>query len=593
MTSCIGPNGELLHTPDTMLPVPQNPKGVQQGFAAPGNQGVLPQIGTVAPNSWIQYNQQYMDYFIQETNRINNYVSSIKKRKKLILEDQYEQCFNQSKIELASQNVIPWENRPDQCVLSFHCVPPFNFDILPQALKFDVYNLTCATGWDPFACLLAILGSVSIALWGRYVVRLGDDGLWKEPVVTYLCILSPSGNRKSSFVKFLRTPFACFQQTCREEYNDSLQRKETYKEIYQAMKKGRKNYIKELCDTHKNDIDTIFNESIANKTTIQELEKRISGIGDYPISIFMDSGTPKMMIKIMRSNGEVGSVFEPELSLLRDWGREKKTGMRVLLKSYDMEALSDLTNANQVCLLHPALNIIYVIQPESLKDMYKEKLLSEIGLLPRFNVYFADKLLKGGKYDINLWQAYCDKILYLLKQNYTREIPRTVSYINVSPDANSLITQFQNREEQFIKCAASLGVIPYIKKLHGNAVRWAALAHCYAHEYPEKYEISPQEMELGIAVVQHLFWHANYAFAEDGLIGFDLANEIIKFIKYSPNEIVSSRMLQKALGGHINQSVIFPLIVRMAQHNLLRYIFHPNGGYVCILHPQILSSQNY
>ena len=76
---------------------------------------------------------------------------------------------------------------------------------LPDNLVNIAKYLAKNTGLDPLGICLAILGSVSIATWGRVSITLTPE--WSEPAVDMQLHVSGSGTRKSSLASFLRMPF--------------------------------------------------------------------------------------------------------------------------------------------------------------------------------------------------------------------------------------------------------------------------------------------------------------------------------------------------------------------------------------------------
>lgn len=88
---------------------------------------------------------------------------------------------------------------------------------LPVSLVNIAKCLAKNTGLDPLGICLAILGSVSIATWGRVSITLTPE--WSEPAVDMLLHVSSSGTRKSSLASFLRMPF---EQYC-AQVNDGAE----------------------------------------------------------------------------------------------------------------------------------------------------------------------------------------------------------------------------------------------------------------------------------------------------------------------------------------------------------------------------------
>ena len=104
---------------------------------------------------------------------------------------------------------------------------------LPDNLVNIAKYLAKNTGLDPLGICLAILGSVSIATWGRVSITLTPE--WSEPAVDMQLHVSGSGTRKSSLASFLRMPF---EQYCAQANDGAEVRMRHQKRELTLLKKA-------------------------------------------------------------------------------------------------------------------------------------------------------------------------------------------------------------------------------------------------------------------------------------------------------------------------------------------------------------------
>ena len=104
---------------------------------------------------------------------------------------------------------------------------------LPDNLVNIAKYLATITGLDPQGICLGILGSVSIATYGRVSITLTPE--WSEPAVDMLLQVSGSGTRKSSFASHLRMPF---DQYCAQVNGDAEIRMRQKKREMTLLKKA-------------------------------------------------------------------------------------------------------------------------------------------------------------------------------------------------------------------------------------------------------------------------------------------------------------------------------------------------------------------
>jgi hypothetical protein len=560
-------------------------------FTTVENAPAVPQANSISPalqvppasNPPILGPQDMMQKQTKALSVLNNNHTAKQTRARQMKEEQFQMLLRQSYYELSAAIIRPLVNRPS-------ATGEFPFHLLPKGLADDVRRIRNATGWDSFSTLVTILGSLSIALWGRFTVRL-DNG-WDEPVVTYLCVASPSGTMKSFFVKTLKAPILAFRDEMQETFDMVGAEAEEASELMRgAIKKNQRKQIKQLVDTHADDLDAILTECQKIAESTVAAKKKLDAMRAGRPTILVDNITPKKILHVMKDNGDVGNIFEAEIGYLEDIVKERTLGARLFLKAHCMEDFSYDSCRAEVRLLLTALNIIYVIQPEALRKIYMNHELANFGVTPRFDIHFASEPHLSGlnEYDEAVLRRYSDKILSHLRRNYTQEQPRPISYITATPEAKDVLMGYKLRAHNQATSGAYKYIASYIQKLPGKAARWAALVHSYMNEHPESVPISADTMQIGIAIAEHLAGHADYAFRGDGLQAYDLAQRILAWIKERGQYEFSPREFQRGPGSRLKMGTVEGALKLLERHNIIRIHHKPYGGLHCLVHPHIWS----
>ena len=164
------------------------------------------------------------DDLLQKLEKENRLVKALKESRK-----NSEERTRRLNIVRARQSLARYKIRP---LLQ----PQFDSRVvrnLPVSLVNIAKCLAKNTGLDPLGICLAILGSVSIATWGRVSITLTPE--WSEPAVDMLLHVSSSGTRKSSLASFLRMPF---EQYCAQANDGAEVRMRHQKRELTLLKKA-------------------------------------------------------------------------------------------------------------------------------------------------------------------------------------------------------------------------------------------------------------------------------------------------------------------------------------------------------------------
>ena len=136
---------------------------------------------------------------IRELERANKFYKEAKEYKKNSEENERKNRMSQKQFLLRSTQI----NSIDNIILERNI--PFS---VPPSIITIASCLSDRTGLNPLGCLYAVLGSLSIATWGRITIK--PSNAWSEPAVDMILQVSTAGTKKSSLTKHLREPFEHF-----------------------------------------------------------------------------------------------------------------------------------------------------------------------------------------------------------------------------------------------------------------------------------------------------------------------------------------------------------------------------------------------
>ena len=529
-----------------------------------------------------------LSLFEAQTRQLRAFNQAYEERKKF-KKNQQEQ-FTEANIaricnELAFTTISPFLDRPNS-----EC--GFDWDKLPGDLKGVVEAFSTVTGWDQFPMLLGVLGATAMSLRGRHWIK--PDEYWPAELMTlYQVFVTSSGDRKSQVVELFKEPFKMFLENWELEKAPDAMRAKQKDEVIQLGKKRMRN----------KEISRIVNSSLPPEEILGQLEQEAEeiGINTYhevdPKSlrpyIFADKGTAKGLAKILQNNGECLAFFEAEDGLFKDLLVNNNYNPNLILKGYTGEEFAMASMNYDLRIKHPCFNILYIAQNDVTSKMYKNPILAEVGVTPRIMPFFAKKpSLTGICSDPSVRERigiYNDKIFRLIKDNYTTKISDAYFVYTLTSDAYARIKQFESEcHEQILKTDG--GVVAFLKKLHGTAVRIAGLIHVWNHYGTSNYQINLAEIEMAINILYPIYTHASYAFSPKGLLGRGDAIKILKWVcKHKKNRFNSRNIAQfvrDAAGNKMDNGKIFPALELLEGRNYLRQHIEPDKARECVMHPR-------
>ncbi len=478
---------------------------------------------------------------------------------------------------------LPITKEPD---LDFKltCFPP---DMLKAAKA-----LAARTGISVRQGILMIVGTIPMALRGRYIVAFDD---WKEAVTTNVIVVSGPGTRKTQCIELLKEPFDSFICMAREKRSSHQETKQAYQALNSIVKKhSDKIFEKQLKAIDINDIEavkTLVEQAIPQRKKINELTRKVNPAEPR---IFVDSITTKKLPVAMSEQGECLACLDAEGAFIKELLSKKENTPYLFLKSHNYEAyLHEATNMGAVSLYAPAIQILLYIQPVELFNLLNNTNLNEKGGIARILPVVGQRercqeITEFNPYD---WDLYNSKIIAMLEHNFTQETPRKIYKIIVSKEASEHLLDFRVKVDHIIESNKYPYLEYFLYKLAGAAMRLAATLHCWRHQEPEKVEISAEDMQGGIILAKTFSSHAKYLYTPKGSDPLGVATNIIRWVqrwyeRYQEGYFTNRQCLS---GLHLKEVQIEPALELLTNLGYVSRIVSPRYSTINIFHNGIFN----
>lgn len=471
--------------------------------------------------------------------------------------------------------------------------------IIPRDMAKAAKYIGTETNTDIYSCVMSICSAICIAARGRYRVQLERN--WSEMLNIYLLIAKKSGEKKSAVSGMLLNPFLQFIEEKQKSYQIS---KDESMPIQDSMikfkndleKKARIEYLGYI-NEHGETQDSL--ESLAKRLKqIQNITSdHIVKISEEP-EIFCDIATPLGLAQKLSSQGEAIAMLGAEASFLSSKHIENSSLVQLLLKGYGGERfIHDTSNTKKnIRLTNPSINFLLLIQTEVMNDLYMNKNLNNVGLLPRIIPVFANQfdytITKPsllGTYNFQT-EVFDEKILKILNTTYTQDKNKEIKSLYCDSNAHSYIKNFELQNSQDLLCGRYKHMSAFIRKLHGQAVRIAGAIHCWNHDEPHKHDITQEEMQAGVELALIGRDHANIAFDSKSREAKRFAMKILKYIYRQDwtrsQPLITTTDLQRNISKLTKENCL-PALDYLAERNFICLHHEPRHATICIINPNL------
>lgn len=265
-----------------------------------------------------------------------------------------------------------------------------------------------------------------------------------------------------------------------------------------------------------------------------------------------------------------------------------------LLSAHDHEYIDDTTKTSgQFQIDKPAATILQIVQSNVAMDFYGNEDMKTTGLSPRFVPCFSlteSGTLLGNPLETEavLASEYAPRIEALLTRYFSQDKNAEKYELTVTDGAYSLIKNFEWEMAQLLRSGRASFMESFIKKAHGQAVRYAAAVHAFNHanEAIEETPISEQEMTAGIAMMRYLLPHAEFVFNVNGFTAYKNAQKIVNALLRCSTAAQTYQVTSSDIGRmtHLKKVEIEPALDVLARYNLCACYRESGRATLVVLH---------
>lgn len=554
---------------------------------------------TYFTNPDVRYNLAMMESSTKIMNIVNNYNETQKKYSNIQTENHWQEIINSRQIALNQK--APYIFLPNNQIIvkqeERHC---------PTLLYTLANSIAQVFGMEDDAALFALLHFFTIAVHGRVHIQL--DNTWSETMESYGVIIRRSGGRKTEFLRQLKLPFIELQNELRKEW--LLEGHD--ERVFKDMKRVQRHFSTEIQKkyllftnyddlTRQNSIDKILNNIEKELFNMYlQTDKNIHSTQPAP-TLFLTEATPKALLIDMFHNGGYIASVNSENTFFKKSFLDKITSY--LLAAHDGEYIDDKTKtAGSYVIDSPGISMLHMIQPHIASMFYGNSTYSDIGLSQRCIPFFS---LEYSEPNVNmqnqmqelLTSEYAPRIQSLVKRYFTQDINAPKFKLEIDQDAYNLIKEYEYSNLAIARENSFFPFESYVRKSHGQAIRYAAAIHAFIHAKEAMHEIplSYDDVLCGISLMKILYNHAYYAFDVFGLQSHENAVNIVKALLRRANGAESYIMTVSDINRmtHIKNNDIENALMFLTRSNLCEIVRGPRKATVVILHNMFYELSNH
>jgi hypothetical protein len=481
-----------------------------------------------------------------------------------------------------------------------------NLELFPKGMVEVTEHVGSHSEFDSTPILLQLIGCISIALCGRYVVQVDEE--WFEAGCQYTVAAAESGARKSTVIGTLKRPFDQYFEKLNMAHEAQSAK---FKQDNRYAETLKRRVVSFLISSHlKSSSEEGIYFGDPNKA-LSDIQNTVDGMGHLVEGTKPKFSTaPQILLSTvsrvaaadeMSKHGEMLNVLEAEGTFFEGEIANRSTHPGLYLKAYDRERYDYLSkNVGKILLQKPAMSIVTFVQPDVLMKFYSNKNLKTRGLNARFLPFFASKPSTWSRQRYTppspkpgAIRAYNAKITEMLERNYTQDKNRVIRTVSVTPEAYELVKAYEQEMKPYVASPEYLHMSSFLAKAHGAVVRLALCVHAWNNPEPEQLPITREEMEAAISLMDVIVEHANIAFAPERSQACLDAQEILGWIRRcdwtDTIPVFQAHEAMNAISG-LNKKRCHAALDLLEQHDYIRQYFEAGRDRICVLNPQLVES---
>lgn len=465
------------------------------------------------------------------------------------------------------------------------------FSYLPQWLVQVVQQINHQTKLDHLTATMAILGAVSIALCGRYIIEDNENG-WHEAICLYIMLIAPPGSSKSALIEKLKSILRELMEELQEEYDRTApERRHAAKmkqkffdrridvDVRARVKENRK---KHTPGNFRELMDEAEEYSKATKEIQEEISSDIPGArpslftGDFTLAGLIDAQVKQGCHQAFME--DEGMIFEK----INSTGLWRERGF--FSKAYDQAEYSQSKHEKHWH-FKPSLNFLLATQPSVARKFFINESQKEQGLAFRFMpILSASNPNYNAAIHTSWWDYFKENLKRLLRENFTQDSKCKRKSISMERAGVEELLRFRaQNQNQAVNRPYMDG---FLQKLHGMACRIAGVLHLWDSS-PEN-PISYKTVESAIMITLTLIPHAEEVFSPSGFAAVKTALRIEKWFEKTGNISAKIHDINNGIGSDVKKQDIELGLERMMKFNRAAQVFDSENKPIYVINPQIV-----
>lgn len=383
----------------------------------------------------------------------------------------------------------------------------FPVDALPEAIANYVKAVAESTQTSVDMAGSIAISVLSTCLQKKYRIQGKSD--WVEPLNTYVIVIAPPSERKSSVLHLMLQPVNDYEVEYNRTNAAAVEAGKMQKRVLERRQKA-------------------LEEKVAKgNADPEELEKIAQEVADFeeinPLQLYVDDITTEKLVSVIASNKGHASLISSEGGIFDTLSGiyTRNVNIDVMLKGYSGDTIRvDRIGRDSESIMDPALTILLMAQPNVVSAVLSNTTFRGRGLTARFLYSMPVSSVGSRKYRSeavtdDIYHAYEQLVVNLLDDDY----PEKPQVITLSPEADQELEAFANWLEPKLRTDYE-EMADWAGKLVGNVLRISGLL-CRASTYRshdflvtgDALQVSGKTMADAIRLGKYFLNHAQAAYS--------------------------------------------------------------------------------
>lgn len=442
-------------------------------------------------------------------------------------------------------------------------LPPFPAEALPDVMRQYAEAITASLQVPVDMPAAALLAVASLAVQG--VFSINPMRGWFEPLNLYVVLVAPPSEKKSPT---LAEVTRCIYRFEEEENERRAPEIRAYQVKSRILSKQISSLTERAGKPKKGSSERAQAEALYEENAVIEKQRELDELEEVrPLRLLADDTTPEALTSLLaENNGRMGVMIAEGglFSVMAGLYSGDRANIDMFLKAYTGETIRvDRKGRPSEYIPHPALTMLFMIQPQVLGEIMHNDEFKGRGLLARF-LYCIPKSLVGRRVyrtpgiPAEIRSAWDIRINELLTMQ--ADAMGTPGVIKFSPEAEKVDEQFFNQlEPRLVDDLEDVG--EWAGKYRGQVMRIAGVLHCIENGADAGAELlRASTMKAAISIGEYFLAHSGAAQRRMGALESQETKEakyILKRILSTGQSEISKRDLYDLCKGRLQTVEMF------------------------------------